>query len=347
MTEVRLTAKFSFYRLLTLARSLKNMERGSLYALIHNDTVVLEGDQLLHIMQDVAQGIRFLHASRPQVVHGALRAENVFVDAKFRAKVGNFGQCQKNHVESGGLYWMAPEFLLDYSRNTTKSDSYAFGITVYEIYSRKEPYEGEDNDAVIASVTNSSIRKRPTIPKSCPLDVQILMMECLEHEPDRRPDFAQLDERLRELNPTSVEPDSLRTHRTDTLLNDVFPKRIADVLRKGMKVEPESRDEVSIYFSDVVNFTGIAENLEPLKVANMLDRLYHKIDDLSHEFGVWKMETIGDAWMGVTNLVEDQADHAKRIASFAVATIKAAQETLVDEDNPRLGYVNIRVGFHT
>ena len=42
----------------------------------------------------------------------------------------------------------------------------------------------------------------------------------------------------------------------------------------------------------------------------MLDRLYTMFDRLSHEHEVFKVETIGDAYMAVTNLVEDQSDHA-------------------------------------
>lgn len=92
----------------------------------------------------------------------------------------------------------------------------------------------------------------------------------------------------------------------------------------------------------------ISSSLEPRKVANMLDRLYLKLDKLSDEFEIFKVETIGDAYMAVTNLVKDQhEDHATRIAEFAVAAIKAANETLIDLDDPSRGYVNLRVGFHS
>ena len=79
----------------------------------------------------------------------------------------------------------------------------------------------------------------------------------------------------------------------------------------------------------------------------MLDRLYQKFDDLSHKYDVFKVETIGDAWMGATNLVKDQSsDHAKRIAQFAHDAIEAANSTLIDQDDPSKGFVDIRAGFH-
>jgi class 3 adenylate cyclase len=52
--------------------------------------------------------------------------------------------------------------------------------------------------------------------------------------------------------------------------------------------------------------------------------------------------------MAVTNLVKDQeGDHAKRIAEFAIAAIAAANETYIDIDDHSRGFVNIRVGFHS
>jgi class 3 adenylate cyclase len=48
------------------------------------------------------------------------------------------------------------------------------------------------------------------------------------------------------------------------------------------------------------------------------------------------------------NLAKDQSsDHVKRVALFANDVIQAASETLIDEENPSMGYVHIRVGFHS
>ena len=80
----------------------------------------------------------------------------------------------------------------------------------------------------------------------------------------------------------------------------------------------------------------------------MLDRFYSKLDDLSTQHDLYKIETIGDAFMAATNLVKNQStDHCKRIAQFALDAIRVANETLIDVDDPSRGYINIRVGFHT
>ena len=131
-------------------------------------------------------------------------------------------------------------------------------------------------------------------------------------------------------------------------LYDIFPKHIADALQAGRPVEAEHHDMVTIFFSDIVGFTEISSSLEPRQIADMLGRLYTKFDALSSKFDVFKVETIGDAYMAVTNLVKDQSsDHTKRIAEFAIAAIAAANETLINPEDEDMGHVNIRVGFHS
>ena len=53
------------------------MEHGSLYDLLHNETMVLEGDLLLQILCDISQGVRFLHSADPKVIHGDLKAGKI------------------------------------------------------------------------------------------------------------------------------------------------------------------------------------------------------------------------------------------------------------------------------
>jgi class 3 adenylate cyclase len=248
---------------------------------------------------------------------------------------------------------MAPELLRKESDNTTASDVYSFGIILFEAYTRKVPYDGEDYDDVIKLVADKEVQKRPPLPEKAPPQIQSIMTECFADKPNERPIFDELDVRLQRLTVESADvTDTIRSHRkvdplSSQLFYDNFPEKVAEVLREGRKVEPESRECVSIFFSDIVGFTDISSRLSPMKVSDMLDRLYHSFDELSRAHDVFKIETIGDAYMAVTNLVKDQDDHAKRLVDFAVEALAAANETLIDVDDKSRGCVNIRVGLHS
>jgi class 3 adenylate cyclase len=110
----------------------------------------------------------------------------------------------------------------------------------------------------------------------------------------------------------------------------------------------ESHDCVTILFSDIIGFTTIASKVAPIKVSQLLDRLYHRFDTLTRKHDLFKIETIGDAYMCAGNLAKDQSsDHVNRVAMFAMDAIQAASGTLIDEEDPSMGYVHIRVGFHS
>ena len=283
------------------------MEYGSLYDILHNETMPIDGELVLPILRDISRGMRFLHAAEPPVIHGDLKAQNILVDTKFRAKVSDFGLSQKKNIGGTGTpYWMAPELLRGETTNTMASDVYSFGIILYEVYSRREPYEGESSTEVLRLVADTTVNKRPPIPKSCPAQVQSLMTDCLVAHAEQRPSFGEVDERLKRVDMKTLDETSTSSSsssssslllsggggkgRNATIsLFDIFPKHIAEALRDGKKVEPEHKDCVTIFFCDVVGFTEMSSVLDPRKVANMLDRLYHKFDELSHQHDVFKV----------------------------------------------------------
>lgn len=205
---------------------------------------------------------------------------------------------------------MAPELLRGESGNTGASDVYSFGIILYEIYSRKDPYEGEKDEDVIRQVCDPAVAKRPSVPPLMPPAMESMMRECLVAEASVRPTFHEIDSRLKRLDAVSVdsgyrhghpwgssvgqpvkqEHDEAAAARNATLLLEVFPPHIAAALRDGRKVEPEQHDCVTILFADVVGFTSISGAMSPLKVADMLDRLYTTIDRLSEQHACFKLE---------------------------------------------------------
>ena len=63
--------------------SMEFMDYGSLYDLLHNETMYAGGEIILQLVRDIVQGIQFLHASKPPILHGDLKAKNILVDSRY------------------------------------------------------------------------------------------------------------------------------------------------------------------------------------------------------------------------------------------------------------------------
>ncbi|XP_043270278.1 soluble guanylate cyclase 88E isoform X2 [Venturia canescens] len=134
--------------------------------------------------------------------------------------------------------------------------------------------------------------------------------------------------------------------RTDELLYQMIPKQVADRLRNGESPIDtcEMFDSVSILFSDVVTFTEICSRICPMDVVSMLNAMYSLFDTLTERNHVYKVETIGDAYMVVSGAPIKKTDHADRVCDMALDMVEAITNL---KDRSTGDHLQIRVGVHS
>ncbi|KAL9189326.1 hypothetical protein ACHAXT_011816, partial [Thalassiosira profunda] len=107
------------------------------------------------------------------------------------------------------------------------------------------------------------------------------------------------------------------------LLYKVMPRRAIQKLSRGQTVL-EKFNLVTIFFSDIVGFTSMAGNMRPIQVMKMLNELYTELDKIVEKHGVYKVETIGDAYM-VVGGAPDRCPAplaAEKVARFALEAVE-------------------------
>ena len=111
------------------------------------------------------------------------------------------------------------------------------------------------------------------------------------------------------------------------LLYKMMPKGAIAKLRRGETV-CEKFSQVTIFFSDIVGYTSMAAEMTPMEVMAMLNELYTEFDRIVAKHRVYKVETIGDAYMVMGGAPErcDSPEAAEKVALFALEALQFVKD---------------------
>ncbi|XP_055341723.1 receptor-type guanylate cyclase gcy-8-like isoform X2 [Paramacrobiotus metropolitanus] len=140
---------------------------------------------------------------------------------------------------------------------------------------------------------------------------------------------------------------SFEKKRTEHLLYQMLPPSVADKLRHNKQVPAEHFDAVTIYFSDIVDFTQLFADSPPLHVIEFLNLLYTMFDAQMDRFDVYKVETIGDAYMVASGLpVRNGNRHAGEIGRMGLSLLQLVWDFSIPHQDPARKLL-LRIGMHT
>merc|ERR550532_3902159 len=149
---------------------------------------------------------------------------------------------------------------------------------------------------------------------------------------------AKLDEQQKKLS------DVMK--KSDDIIAQMLPKSVAEDLAKG-KTNAEiqkSYECVTMLFSDVVTFTIICSKLKPTQVVQLLNNMYTLFDFLCDQNAVYKVETIGDAYLIVAGCPNKAANHALKICDMAFDMMDGITMLKVPGSGDD---IHMRIGVHS
>ncbi len=127
---------------------------------------------------------------------------------------------------------------------------------------------------------------------------------------------------------------------------EILPPQLADKLRMGIKPEPEYYEEATVYFSDIKGFTALTAKSSTSEIILLLNKLYTIFDAKVDLYDVYKVETIGDAYMIASGLPQrNEQRHSAQIATLALEILKEMNCFKIPHRPNEL--LLIRIGIHT
>ena len=140
------------------------------------------------------------------------------------------------------------------------------------------------------------------------------------------------------LNLLAIERD-----RSESLLLNILPKKIADILKIEEGTIAEHYDSASILFADMVGFTPMSVHMTPSEMIELLNKIYSHFDTLAEKYAVEKIRTIGDNYMVASGVPEPTSDHAKALANMALDMLSYAKNLPTQYDKS----INFRIGINS
>ncbi|EJD47712.1 kinase-like protein [Auricularia subglabra TFB-10046 SS5] len=165
-------------------------------------------DLKMHLLEQVLNGLQYLHSHVPVIVHGDIKGANILVSDAHVVQLCDFGFASMQahydfsnaHSSSvkGSWRWMAPELVTDDNASyTTHSDIWAYGCVVVEVLGERLPFHEKRNDqSVIMAIFKG---EHPSRPAKVPDGVWALLLDCWEVDPGLRPAVDVVLERMRDV----------------------------------------------------------------------------------------------------------------------------------------------------
>ena len=171
----------------------------------------------------------------------------------------------------------------------------------------------------------------------------IVRLRTRQLEEDKRTLEGIVEERTAEVRQQRDEI-QVQERRSNTLLLNILPSKVADELKTTGTVQPVSFDDVTVCFTDFVGFTLASEQMTAGYLVSALNEYFTRFDEIIGRYRLEKLKTIGDSYMFASGLPEGRASHAVDAVLAAIEMVEVVKE--LGARRGGTGW-NIRIGLHS
>uniref|UniRef100_A0A7S4K7U5 non-specific serine/threonine protein kinase n=1 Tax=Paramoeba aestuarina TaxID=180227 RepID=A0A7S4K7U5_9EUKA len=287
------------------------MPNGNLETVLKDHQIQLSDRLKLSMARDCALGMNWLHKATPPILHRDLKPPNLLVDKDYTVKVCDFGlSCiretdvikDKDKVPGTPLY-MSPEVLTKGNINE-KCDVYSFGIVLWQIMTRQDPFpEFQDFNEFRSAICRKNVR--PPIPSSVAQSVKSMMERSWNKSPSTRPSFEELIPMLEKaiMEVTIEESHSRKFWEDHGWGEEALWKHFSEALSTSLGLGKEAPDMIEWrVLKHMLTVVRDKNKVEPEhvvlqeKFGSVMDRFYPLKESKDYNVMTHLLETINTGW---------------------------------------------------
>ncbi len=136
-------------------------------------------------------------------------------------------------------------------------------------------------------------------------------------------------------------------HKSEELLLNILPAETAEELKQHGFAKAKRHELVTVMFSDFKGFSRISEQMDPEDLVAEIDHCFRAFDEIMEKYGLEKIKTVGDAYLCVGGMRDDDSNEAVRVTMAAMEIQEFMAGLRIQREAEQKPFFEARIGIHT
>jgi len=218
--------------------------------------------QRINYLKQACEGLAYAHQNN--IIHCDIKPQNMLISESSELKLTDFGIArvfdtlsrESNSGEIwGSPYYIAPEIAAG-AAPSPAADVYSMGIVMYEVLTKRLPFEGEDVLALVEKHQGETPLPPIQINKEIPASINAIILKSLSKKPTKRyPDASALLSAITKAENDIIAAQTVTQSSEHHLSDD--PQAVDDGLMHGVEREPMDWKTILLAFAAIIMVGGL------------------------------------------------------------------------------------------